>query len=65
VPAAIVVAAALVPAAWPARRQASLLPGWTTRQICAASLALCVLIAACDTASGPHLIFIGLLITRP
>jgi hypothetical protein len=49
----------------PVRRQASLLPGWSTRQICAASLALCVLVAVCDTASGPHLILIGLLITGP
>lgn len=51
-------------ATWPARRRASLLPGWSTRQVWAASLVLCAVIA-CDTTSGPHLILIGLLITGP
>jgi len=64
-PAAVVAAAAIVLAAWPFPAQASVLPGWTTRRVWTASVALCAVIAACDTASGPHLILIGVLVTGP
>jgi cation:H+ antiporter len=47
------------------RRQQSLVAGWSTGRIWRLSLLLCTVIAACDAASGPHLILIGLLITGP
>jgi cation:H+ antiporter len=43
----------------------SLLPGWSTKRVLAVSFALCAAIAACDAASGPHLILIGLLVGGP
>jgi cation:H+ antiporter len=43
----------------------SLLPGWSTRRIWTLSFIVCCAVAACDAASGPHLILIGLLITGP
>jgi cation:H+ antiporter len=46
-------------------RRESLLPGWNAGQLWALSLVLCLLVAACDAASGPHLILIGLLICGP
>jgi cation:H+ antiporter len=48
----------------PLRRE-SLLPGWSTGRTWRLSLILCTAVAACDAASGPHLILIGLLITGP
>ena len=46
-------------------RRPSVLAGWSTGRIWRLSLLLCTVIAACDAASGPHLILIGLLITGP
>jgi cation:H+ antiporter len=46
-------------------RQQSLLAGWSTGRLWRLSLLLCTVIAACDAASGPHLILIGLLIAGP
>jgi cation:H+ antiporter len=43
----------------------SLLPGWTVRRVWTLSFILCAAVAACDAASGPHLILIGLLIVGP
>jgi cation:H+ antiporter len=51
-----------LPAWW---RRESLLPGWSTGRLWAASMLACLVIAACDAASGPHLILIGLLICGP
>jgi len=79
VPAAVVAVPAAVLLAWPARRprrgalagrpawwrRESLLPGWSTGRLWTVSLVACLLIAACDAASGPHLILIGLLICGP
>jgi hypothetical protein len=77
VPAAAIAAAAAILLTWPRRRacrwhatgswqqRESLLPGWTAGRLWALSLGLCLLIAACDAASGPHLILIGLLICGP
>ena len=80
-PAAAVLAAGAALLTWPSRqgprartglvvrrgwwRRDSLLPGWSTGRMWLASLGLCLLIAACDAASGPHLILIGLLICGP
>jgi hypothetical protein len=55
--------AAAGPGSW--RRRESLLPGWSTGRISKLSFLLCTAVAACDAASGPHLILIGLLITGP
>jgi hypothetical protein len=46
-------------------RRESLLPGWSAGRLWALSLVVCVVIAVCDAASGPHLILIGLLICGP
>jgi hypothetical protein len=43
----------------------SVLPGWSIGRLWRLSLISCGAIAACDAASGPHLILIGLLITGP
>jgi cation:H+ antiporter len=51
-----------MPAWW---RRESLLPGWSTGRLWTASLLACLVIAAADAASGPHLILIGLLICGP
>jgi hypothetical protein len=41
------------------------LPGWSIGRLWRLSLILCCVVAACDAASGPHLILIGLLIAGP
>jgi cation:H+ antiporter len=46
-------------------RQESLLPGWSVGRLWGLSLILCAVVAACDAASGPHLILIGVLIAGP
>ena len=46
-------------------RRESLVPGWTARRVWTLSFLLCAAVAACDAASGPHLILIGLLIAGP
>jgi hypothetical protein len=43
----------------------SLVPGWTITRIWQTSLLLSLLVAACDAATGRHLILIGLLIVGP
>jgi cation:H+ antiporter len=81
VPAAVISAAGALLLTWPARRrpgrdtvtagpvgrlrQETLLAGWSTGRLWRLSLILCTAIAACDAASGPHLILIGLLIAGP
>jgi hypothetical protein len=81
VPAAVITAAGAVLLTWqpgwlrsrraalagPGRwwRRESLLPGWSAGRLVALSLVLCLVVAACDAASGPHLILIGLLICGP
>jgi cation:H+ antiporter len=68
IPAAVMAVAgtaALLPSGLPWSRQPSLLAGWSTGRLWRLSLLLCTLIAACDAASGPHLILIGLLIAGP
>jgi hypothetical protein len=47
------------------RRRESLVPGWTAQRVWTLSFLLCAVVAACDAASGPHLILIGLLIAGP
>ena len=79
-PAAAVTAAGAVLLTWPSRRPSgpavpagsggqrlreSLVPGWSVRRLWMLSLIACSVVAACDAASGPHLILIGLLITGP
>lgn len=46
-------------------RRESLLPGWNVGRLWKLSLILCFAVAACDAASGPRLILIGLLIIGP
>jgi len=46
-------------------RNPSLVAGWSSGRMWRLSLLLCTVIAACDAASGPHLILIGLLIAGP
>ena len=46
-------------------RRESLLPGWSVGRLWKPSFILCSAVAACDAASGPHLILIGLLIVGP
>ena len=41
------------------------MPGWSIGRLWRLSLILCCVVAACDAASGPHLILIGLLIAGP
>jgi cation:H+ antiporter len=43
----------------------SVLPGWSIGRLWRLSLISCVVVAACDAASGPHLILIGLLAVGP
>jgi cation:H+ antiporter len=65
-PAALIAAAGVVLLAWPdGRREDSLLPGWSIGRLWWLSLILSAVIAACDAASGPHLILIGVLIAGP
>jgi cation:H+ antiporter len=76
VPATVIAAVGTGLLAWPAGRgwhprvtgiwrRESLLPGWTAGRLWLLSLGLCLLVAGCDAASGPHLILIGLLICGP
>jgi cation:H+ antiporter len=76
VPAIVIAAVGTGLLAWPAGRgwhprvtgiwrRESLLPGWTAGRLWLLSLGLCLLVAGCDAASGPHLILIGLLICGP
>jgi cation:H+ antiporter len=46
-------------------RRESLLPGWSIGRLWKLSFILCSVVAACDAASGPRLILIGLLIVGP
>ena len=80
-PAAVVTIIGLARLTWPARgraawrrvadgprggwRQDSLLPGWSIGRLWKLSLILSAAIAACDAASGPHLILIGVLVVGP
>jgi len=81
IPAAFIGAAGALLLTWPARwrpgghtptgarggrwREESLLPGWSIGRLWRLSLILITVIAACDAASGPHLILIGVLIAGP
>jgi len=75
IPAAVITAAGAVLLTWPRRtemaspdglwQQDSVLPGWSIGRLWRLSLVSCGVIAACDAASGPHLILIGLLIIGP
>jgi cation:H+ antiporter len=72
VPAAATGAAGAVLLAWPARdkaaarwRRKSVLPGWDTGRLWKLTLLTCSAVAACDAASGPHLILIGVLAAGP
>ncbi len=75
VPAAAMSAGGALLLTWPRRtvragpgglwQRESVLPGWSVGRLWRLSLISCALIAACDAASGPHLILIGLLITGP
>ena len=76
-PAAAVAGAGALLLTWPAQgramaacpgglwRRESVLPGWSIGRLWRLSLILCGVVAACDAASGPHLILIGLLIAGP
>ena len=66
-PAAMIAAAGALLLAWPDARQReeSLLPGWSVGRLWRLSLTVSAVIAACDAASGPHLILIGGLIAGP
>jgi len=76
-PAAAVAAAGALLLTWPARsrtvaagpgglwQRESVLPGWSIGRLWWLSLILCGVVAACDAASGPHLVLIGLLIAGP
>jgi hypothetical protein len=75
-PAAVAAAGALL-LTWPARWRAaparpgglwqreSVLPGWSIGRLWRLSLIVCGGVAACDAATGPHPILIGLLIAGP
>ena len=80
-PAGAVMAAGALLLTWPARRRPpgraagaghaggwrreSLIRRWSAGRMWLLSVLLCCMIAACDAASGPHLILIRLLITGP
>ena len=76
-PAAAVAAAGALLLTWPTRwrtvparpgglwQRESVLPGWSIGRLWRLSLIVCGVVAACDAASGPHLILIGLLIAGP
>jgi cation:H+ antiporter len=73
-PAAAVAGAGALLLTWPPQprtaaggllRRESVLPGWSIGRLWRLSLILCGVVAACDAASGPHLILIGLLIAGP
>ena len=73
--AAVIATAGALLLTWPRRavvagpygiwQRESVLPGWSTGRLWRLSLVSCGVIAACDAASGPHLILIGLLIIGP
>jgi cation:H+ antiporter len=73
VPAAVIGGAGAVLLAWPSRdktagalwRRASVLPGWSTGRLWKLTLITCSAVAACDAATGPHLILIGFLAIGP
>ncbi|HUN37258.1 MAG TPA: hypothetical protein VMU95_35110, partial [Trebonia sp.] len=73
VPAAAITAAGVVLLAWPARNQAgggrwrrpSAVPGWDTGRLWKLTLASSSAVAACDAATGPHLVLIGVLAIGP
>ena len=72
VPAAAVGAAGAVLLAWPPRgtaaarwRRRSVLPGWDTGRLWKLTLLTCSAVAACDAATGPHLILICVLAIGP
>jgi cation:H+ antiporter len=72
VPAAVITAGGVLLLAWPGRaalaglwQRESVLPGWSVGRLWRLSLISCGVVAACDAASGPHLILIGLLIIGP
>jgi cation:H+ antiporter len=72
VPAAVIAAGGVLLLTWPRRaargglwQRESVLPGWSIGRLWRLSLISCGVVAACDAASGPHLILIGLLITGP
>jgi len=76
-PAAAIAGAVALLLTWPARsriiapgpgslwQRESVLPGWSIGRLWRLSLILCCGVAACDAASGPHLILIGMLIAGP
>jgi cation:H+ antiporter len=74
-PAAVITAAGALLLTWPRRpmldglgawwHRESVLPGWSIGRLWRLSLISCGAIAACDAASGPHLILIGFLIIGP
>jgi cation:H+ antiporter len=74
-PAAAIAAVGALLLTWPRRAVApgpaglwqreSVLPGWKIGRLWRLSLISCGVVAACDAASGPHLILIGLLIIGP
>jgi hypothetical protein len=74
-PAAVITAAGALLLTWPRQAVApgpgglwqrqSVLPGWSIGSLWRLSLICCGVIAACDAASGPHLILIGLLTVGP
>ena len=76
-PAAAIAGAGALLLTWPPRsrivatdpgglwQRESVLPGWSIGRLWRLSLISCGVIAACDAASGPHLILIGLLVIGP
>jgi len=76
-PAAAIAGAGALLLTWPAQwrtvpagpgglwQRESVLPGWSIGRLWRLSLIVCGGVAACDAASGPHLILIGLLIAGP
>jgi cation:H+ antiporter len=74
-PAAVIAAVGALLLTWPRQATAvgparvwqrdSVVPGWSIGRLWQFSLISCAVIAACDAASGPHLILIGLLIVGP
>ena len=73
-PAAVITAAGVLLLTWPGGpwrppgglwQRGSVLPGWSIGRLWRLSLISCGVVAACDAASGPHLILIGLLVIGP
>ena len=74
-PAGVITAAGALLLTWPRRvaaagpsglwQRESVLPGWSIGRLWRLSLISCGGVAACDAASGPHLILIGLLTIGP